>query len=83
MKQTENPEVSVLTPRVQVDETGSLKAAEPGSTYTGHSESIAPVHEAEREDLIGFFAIGIVINIILVSAYFIWAYRQLKKKRTE
>ena len=28
---------------------------------------------------IGFFAIGMVINIVMISAYFIWAYKQWKK----
>ena len=28
---------------------------------------------------IGFFAIGIVVNVVLIAAYFIWALRQWKK----
>ena len=28
---------------------------------------------------VGFFAIGIVINLLLIGAYFIWALRQRKK----
>jgi len=36
---------------------------------------------AEHDSLVGFFAIGVVINIVLVTAYFIWAYRQWKKKK--
>jgi len=28
---------------------------------------------------IGFFAIGIVINVLLITAYFIWALRQRNK----
>jgi len=31
---------------------------------------------------IGFFAIGIVINVVLITAYFIWAYKQWKKPRS-
>jgi hypothetical protein len=31
---------------------------------------------------IGFFAIGIAINLVLLCAYFIWAYRQWKKPET-
>ena len=34
-----------------------------------------PEHEAP----IGFFVIGIVINLVLITAYFIWAYKQWKK----
>ncbi len=36
---------------------------------------VMPGHEAP----IGFFAIGIVINLVLITAYFIWAYKQWKK----
>ena len=28
---------------------------------------------------IGFFAIGIGVNLVLIAAYFIWALRQWKK----
>lgn len=34
-----------------------------------------PEHEAP----IGFFAIGLVVNLVLITAYFIWAYKQWKK----
>ncbi len=34
-------------------------------------------HEAP----LGFFAIGVVINLVLITAYFIWAYKQWKKPR--
>ncbi|MBT8435001.1 MAG: hypothetical protein KJN95_10075 [Gammaproteobacteria bacterium] len=30
---------------------------------------------------IGFFGIGIAINLLLIAAYFIWAFRQSKKTR--
>ena len=29
---------------------------------------------------IGFFAVGMVINIVLVIAFFVWAYKQGRKK---
>jgi hypothetical protein len=29
----------------------------------------------------GFFGIGIAINLLLIAAYFIWAFRQSKKSR--
>ena len=41
-----------------------------------------PVTESppEQEDsLIVFFGIGIVINLVMITAYFIWAYKQWKK----
>jgi len=47
------------------------------SNYSEQSDAnpVLPGHEAP----IGFFAIGIVINLVLITAYFIWAYKQWKK----
>ena len=42
-----------------------------------------PVPDAAQEpdtSLVGFFAIGLVINLVLITAYFIWAYKQWGKK---
>ena len=33
----------------------------------------------QNDPLIGFFGIGIVINVVMITAYFIWAYKQWKK----
>ncbi len=43
-----------------------------------------PVAERKhsREDLSVFFGIGITINVILVVAFFIWAFKQWKKNDT-
>ncbi|MCP4431185.1 MAG: hypothetical protein GY806_09425 [Gammaproteobacteria bacterium] len=42
-----------------------------------------PVAESEQDNLVtGFFAIGMIINIALVVAYIIWAFRQWGKKNT-
>jgi hypothetical protein len=30
--------------------------------------------------MIGFFGIGVAINLALITAYFIWAYKQWKRK---
>lgn len=48
-------------------------------TYT---EQALPRATAEEPDysLAGFFAIGMVINVVLITAYFIWAYKQWGKK---
>jgi len=45
-----------------------------------HTESseVAAV-PAGHEAPVGFFAVGIVINVVLISAYFIWARKQWKK----
>ncbi|MDH5356700.1 MAG: hypothetical protein OEY09_19835 [Gammaproteobacteria bacterium] len=47
------------------------------TTYTEQPVS-APEHES-NDLTIGFFAIGMAINIIMITAYFIWAYRQWGK----
>ena len=55
-------------------ETGHMNTVE--TSYTDravavHSEPPAPVIEAEREDLSAFFTVGIIINIVMVTAYFV------------
>ena len=47
------------------------------SSYSEQTESdpATPQHEPSM----GFFTIGIVINVVLITAYFIWAYKQWKK----
>jgi hypothetical protein len=52
------------------------------STLAVHTEQPAPVIEAEREDLAVFFTVGVVINIVMITAYFIWAYKQWGKTGT-
>jgi len=47
------------------------------SSYSEQAEA-APV-TTQHEPSMGFFAIGIVINLVLITAYFIWAYKQWKK----
>ena len=47
------------------------------SSQSEHTEvAVAP---AEHDTPVGFFAIGIVINLVLLGAYFAWAWRQWKK----
>ena len=47
-----------------------------------YTEQPVPTQDAEPDDLMtGFFAIGMAINIIMITAYFIWAYRQWGKSR--
>lgn len=53
-------------------------------TNTGQLQQSATVEKADEDDLIlVFFAVGIVVNIVLVTTYFVWAYRQWKKKLRE
>jgi cytochrome bd-type quinol oxidase subunit 2 len=47
-------------------------------TLTAHIEQ--PVQETEQKDLtVNFFVVGGVINIMMILAYFIWAFFQWKK----
>ena len=84
MKVVDNSETSLLPVKVQTGETSSINTTEPlsaGSTHTAHSEQPVPAHEAEQEDPISaFFAVGVVINIVMITVYFIWAFRQWNKK---
>ncbi|MCP4487241.1 MAG: hypothetical protein GY820_07975 [Gammaproteobacteria bacterium] len=42
---------------------------------------LQPVHENKQDSLVtGFFAVGMVINIIMIIAYFTWAIKQWGKK---
>ena len=49
------------------------------STYTEQPLPDATTDEPDFS-LAGFFAIGMVINVALITAYFIWAYKQWGKK---
>lgn len=40
--------------------------------------------DSQSDSLVsGFFAIGMVINIALIIAYLVWAYRQWGKKESQ
>ena len=49
---------------------------------TAYTEQSLPDHTGAEPDfsLAGFFAIGMVVNLVLITAYFIWAYKQWGKK---
>ena len=47
---------------------------------TSYTEQPAADSGSEQNDsMIVFFGIGIVINVVMITAYFIWAYKQWKK----
>lgn len=76
---TESTEQSITRQNV---ETGRMNTTQPfstASTVVVQSEQPVPVFEAERDDLTSFFAVGIVINIVMITAYFVWAYKQWGK----
>ena len=50
------------------------------SKQTTYTEQPAVDSRPEQNDsMIGFFGIGVVINVVMITAYFIWAYKQWKK----
>jgi heme/copper-type cytochrome/quinol oxidase subunit 2 len=50
------------------------------NTISLYTEQPASVSAAEEKDLTtNFYLVGGVINIVMISAYFIWAFRAWKK----
>lgn len=47
------------------------------SVYTEQAVSVPEV--AEKDLSINFFVVGGVINIVMITAYFIWAFRAWKR----
>jgi hypothetical protein len=45
------------------------------------SDSGLRVAEAARKDLTGFFVIGIIINVLLITLFLIWAVGQWRKTK--
>jgi cytochrome bd-type quinol oxidase subunit 2 len=37
------------------------------------------IKSEQNDSMLGFFGIGVVINLVMITAYFIWAYKQWKK----
>jgi hypothetical protein len=42
-------------------------------------QPVADSPPEQKDSLVVFFGIGIVINLVMITAYFIWAYKQWKK----
>lgn len=82
MRLTDNTEPTEHSTTMSGPDTGRTNTAESssaGSTLAVHSEQPAPVIEVEQKDLTAFFAVGLVINIVMITAFFIWAYKQWNK----
>ena len=81
MKYAENTETAEQSAMIPGVETGmnTVDSLSTVSTLELHSEQPAPVIEVERDDLTAFFAVGIVINLVMITAYFVWAYKQWGK----
>ena len=69
MKIAENSESSLKVISLQSGDTNPVSTEQPD-----------PAHQGEH--LYGFFAIGMIINVVMIIAFFIWAYRQWNKKGT-
>jgi heme/copper-type cytochrome/quinol oxidase subunit 2 len=85
MKFADNTGSTALPVTIPGVETGQMNKAESitaGSTLAVQSEQPAPAIEDGREDLTTFFAVGIVINIVMITAYFVWAFKQWNKTET-
>ena len=85
MKLAENTQTVEQLDTMPNIETGRINTSEsfPAANAVAlHSEQPAPVIEVEREDLTTFFAVGVVINIVMITAYFFWAYKQWGKTGT-
>ena len=82
MKYADNTETTEQSVSMTGVEAGQMNNAESLSTVSVlevHSEQPVPVIEGGREDLTTFFAVGIVINLVMITAYFFWAYKQWGK----
>lgn len=44
------------------------------------AEPLLSASTSEHGPGLGFFAVGMVINIVLIIAFFVWAYKQGQKK---
>jgi cytochrome bd-type quinol oxidase subunit 2 len=50
------------------------------NTLIPQTEQPVVVQNAVSDDsMTGFFVAGVVINIVMISAFFIWAYKQWNK----
>lgn len=50
-----------------------------GMTSMSQDVQSVPEVKSDKEDLSVFFGIGMVINIIMIVSFFIWAVKQWKK----
>ena len=49
------------------------------TAYT--EQPTAEIAPAQHQPSLGFWGVGIALNLILITAYFVWAYKQGKKRR--
>ena len=50
---------------------------------TSEQIQLAPEVDYDKEDLSVFFGIGMIVNIVMITSFFIWAVKQWKKNDTK
>ena len=82
MKQKELFTCAIKNNKVQCNVMNTNDLTTTASTLATQSEQSAPAHETgSNGPTAGFFAVGILINIIMVTVYIVWACRHWKKSR--
>ncbi len=69
------------SPDTALTATGSRTGSPATSTGTADSGTGSTAANGEREDLTVFFAIGVVVDVLLVTAFLAWAVGQWRKKK--
>lgn len=58
----------------------TVESSSANSSVSLHTEQPVAVSAAEEKDLtINFYVVGGVINIVMITAYFIWALKAWKR----
>lgn len=79
-----SPAVSAEDPQPRIADVGtsaplSVSAPEPVTAAEPQEQEHEP--GGRREDLTVFFAVGILIDLLLLTLFFVWATRQWRKTR--
>lgn len=86
MPQSSSPDSALTVAEAGAENDGAV-AAVPGSA-TDNPASVHPNSGAEgtvvndgREDLTVFFSVGVVVDVLLVTAFLVWAVGQWRKTK--
>jgi len=81
MKKADNIQASVTSTSQPYAEMTPVNTTQSNAENRTSSDSTEQPGAAQQgKHLYGFFAIGLVINVVMLIAFFIWAYRQWNKK---
>jgi len=69
------------SPDTALTATESWTGSPATSAGTADSGTGSTVANGEREDLTVFFAIGVIVDVLLVTAFLAWAVGQWRKKK--